>query len=150
MKAAIPSGLSDSHQQALSKRLEFGNAHSLRRMVAQLVESVPGIHNHLIACPAAFADDVADLRNGLIHLSEDLSSQAEMLPSIEVLAEYLRIVLTFRFLADLGVPNDKLETALASSLRFTRHNLNEYVVPMRGHYSRDSRSQRAQRRGGTS
>lgn len=137
--ASIPETLPADLSSSIRARLQYAYLHSFRRMIASLVDETPAVRDKLILYPPAFANDVATLRNYIVHVAAELRGEAAKAPPVADIINYLEILLNARFLVDIGLGSESVLDALMSAVHGKgtsgpRH----YSSPFRKHYVRIS------------
>lgn len=124
----IPPEMHGDHRLSLKNRLKYGNEHSLRKRLADMLDRIPGNARLRIAGDVSkFVQRVVATRNYYTHY--DCSSKAESFSPKEAYtaAERLRILLIANLLHDLGVKNVDLMSVLERSQNF-QHWLRQPLV----------------------
>ncbi len=124
----IPPSIQGDHRQSLRNRLKYGNEHSLRRRLTDLLCRIPeDTRRRITGDTQRFVSKVVDTRNYLAHYDRSLQAQAFEGRELHVAAERLRILVTANLFHDLGVKDKDLTGVLGRNTEF-EHWLSEPLV----------------------
>jgi hypothetical protein len=105
----MPVVIQGDHRQSLKSRLRYGNEHSLRKRLTDLLDRIPENARLRIAGDVTqFVAKVVDTRNYHTHYDHAAKANAFEGISIHVAAERVRILVVANLLHDLGIKNEKL------------------------------------------
>ena len=124
----IPPSIQGDHRQSLKNRLKYGNEHSLRKRLMDMLRRIPEDTGRRIAGDVEkFVVKVVDTRNYLAHYDGSLQANAFEGKALYAAAERLRILVTVNLLHDLGIKDEDLATVLERSREF-KHWLSEPLI----------------------
>ncbi len=114
LTAAIPATVDPSHRQALMSRLKYGNTHSLRRRLTDLVAE----HEAALACvtrenPKRFIEPIVRYRNDFTHHpdgAEAVRRDERFGERVVALSYVLRSLLEFSFLKVMGFSASEIQS----------------------------------------
>lgn len=113
---SIPDYVDRDFRAALSNGFKYANEYSLRKRVRELVEKLPDGISHLFRQSNRFANEVADSRNYLVHLTDEKEKEYERAESIDVLADHLELVLQTLLMRELGIDDEKISESIEEGL----------------------------------
>lgn len=106
----IPDSVKKDHKQSLEKRIEYGNAFSLRKRLKEIFKIIgDDIITKLIENKTNFIKDVVKTRNYYTHYSKELEEQAPDTKKLLKLTQKLRFLVEICFLVELGLSTDKIK-----------------------------------------
>lgn len=105
LRAAIPRSLTRDHRKALESRIQYGNQHSLRKRIRDLLHSLePDTQRVLCNKVSDFCNGVVNTRNHFTHWTSETSQFALKGTALYWATYKLRKLLTFVFLVEAGIP----------------------------------------------
>jgi len=124
-QATLPDVFQGDHRQSLKNCLKYGNEHSLRKRLTDMLGRLPEAVQMWVAGDVRrFVNRIVDTRNYLTHYDHDAQRHAYDGGDLFVAAERLRVLLVANFLLDLGIGDEKLPDVLERSKEF-RHWLSQ-------------------------
>jgi hypothetical protein len=114
---AIPATLESPFRDALTRRLNYGNQHSLRKRLQNLFGEQSAIMKTFRINPKTEASAIADARNGLTHYEPSPDKAAKKRPNLHRMCTTLRLVIEATLLREIGLPDD-LVTKLCTQNQF--------------------------------
>lgn len=119
--AGLPKSLGSAHQQALKRRIEFGNEISFRKRLGELVASLPQDLRLLVTGHAKGVPDVwVDTRNYYTHWTEDLKKTAAEGAALYCINTRLLMLARVLLLRLVGVKPEVIIRALRGESRLAR------------------------------
>jgi hypothetical protein len=115
----IPAAIQGDHRVSLKNRLKYGNEHSLRKRLTELLNRLPEQVRLKIAedCPK-FVNRMVEVRNYYTHYEHAAAVDGFEGKEVYTAAERIRILIVANLLRDLGVPDDALLNVLQRSQDF--------------------------------
>jgi hypothetical protein len=115
----IPAAIQGDNRVSLKNRLKYGNEHSLRKRLRELLTRLPENVGTAIATDLRpFISKVVDTRNYYTHYDHASEANAFEPKASYVAAERLRVLVTASLLHDLGVSDNNLLSVLQRSQDF--------------------------------
>jgi len=112
----IPAAIQGDHRVSLKNRLKYGNEHSLRKRLMELLNRVPEDVQFRIAEDCnKFVNRMVDIRNYYTHYEHAGAVDGFDGKDVYVAAERIRVLIVANLLRDLGVPDDSLLAVLQRS-----------------------------------
>ena len=107
--AHMPAAIQGDHRRSLENRLRYGNEHSLRRRLTEMLRRLPANAQTRIAGDVGkFVNKIVDTRNYFTHYDHDARGSAFKGRDVFIACERLRILVLANLLRDLGVSGDSL------------------------------------------
>ncbi len=124
-QATLPDAFQGDHRQSLKNRLKYGNEHSLRKRLTDMLGRLPdAVRMRVAGDVPRFVHKVVHTRNYLTHYDHDAQQHAYEGGNLFVASERLRVLLVANFLLDLGISHQRLPDVLERSKEF-RHWLSQ-------------------------
>lgn len=121
----LPELFEGDHRQSLKNRLKYGNEHSLRKRLTDMLGRLPETVRAKVARDVRrFINRVVDTRNYFTHYDHDAQQRSFEGKDAFVASERLRVLLVANFLLDLGIGDEKLPDVLERNKEF-RHWLSQ-------------------------
>jgi len=115
----LPAAIQGDHRQSLKNRLKYGNEHSLRKRLTDLLGRLPENARLRIAGDLGkFVSKTVDTRNYYTHYDHASRANAFEGKDAFVAAERIRILVVANLLHDLGIKGDALLVILERSRDF--------------------------------
>jgi hypothetical protein len=120
----IPPEIQEDHRVSFRNRLKYGNEHSFRKRVADLLNRLPENVRHKIANEEVkFVSKTADTRNYYTHYDHASEGNVFQDRDAVIASERLRILIVANMLHDLGIEDEQLLNILQRNAGF-RHWMN--------------------------
>jgi hypothetical protein len=115
----MPTVIRGDHKQSLKIRLKYGNEHSLRKRLTEMLQRLPqNAQSRIAGDVSKFVNKVVDTRNYFTHYDHDAQANAFEGKDTLVACERLRILVVANLLHDLGIKDEALLSALERSRTF--------------------------------
>ncbi|MHB8647966.1 MAG: HEPN domain-containing protein, partial [Thermomicrobiales bacterium] len=124
---SLPQGLGPDHRESLKNRIRYGYQHSLRKRIAQELNSTPYELRKYICTGDTFIKTVVNTRNYLTHYEKDEGSFILESPlDLMIAVRRLRIFLIVLLLKDIGFTEPRIIESFENDewIMDTFHNWN--------------------------
>lgn len=109
----IPDSIKGDHRKSLKKRLQYGNEHSLRKRLTEMISRIPkNVAVKITGDTKKFISKIADTRNYYTHYDYSSQKKAFEPKDAYTAAERLRILIVANLLHDLGIEDENLLNVL--------------------------------------
>jgi hypothetical protein len=116
---ALPKEIEGDHRVSLKSRLKYGNEHSLRKRLTDMLGRIPeNVRLKIAGDVSKFVTKVVDTRNYYTHYDHASEENALHGKEVYIVAERLRILIVVSLLHDLGIDDDQLLNILERKQEF--------------------------------
>lgn len=115
----MPPVIEGDHKHSLKNRLKYGNEHSLRKRLQEMLARIPQNARLWIAADVSkFVNKVVNTRNYFTHYDHEAQTNAFEGAHAFAASERLRVLVVANLLHDLGIPDEKLLSVLKRNRDF--------------------------------